>query len=155
MVWTGGMPCCFVHSKEDVIRSFVAFCLTEILPGTLEMQDRGDDEFWVKCLGGCAGVAGLAPGSRWLITGGMGGLGCLFARWAAAAGAAHLCLADVQPGARAPDLAAAQACVTLLRADVGVAEGARAALLAGDGACPMGGVMHAAGVLQVQLSCTL
>jgi NAD(P)-dependent dehydrogenase (short-subunit alcohol dehydrogenase family) len=93
-------------------------------------------------------------GGSWLITGGLGGLGQLFAHWAAGNGAEHLCLLDTQLGSLPEWLAGAPSglgAVTILRGDVGTAEDARAALLATNQrqGRALSGVMHAAGVLQV------
>lgn len=102
----------------------------------------------------CADAVASLAGGSWLITGGLGGLGQLFAHWAAANGARHLCLLDTQLGSTPGLLAGAPSglgAVTILRGDVGAAEDARAALLATGQrrGRALSGVMHAAGVLQV------
>jgi acyl transferase domain-containing protein/acyl carrier protein len=100
-----------------------------------------------------AAAEAIRPDRQVLITGGLGGLGLLTARWLVDRGARHLVLI----GRRAPDpavaaalreLAEAGAAVRVVQADA--ADGARMEQvldeLARDGP-PLGGVIHAAGVL--------
>ncbi len=101
---------------------------------------------------GAPGGVALREDATYLITGGLGGLGLLTARWMVERGARRLLLAgrsEPAPAALA-QLAALRATgaeVTTTRADVARREEV-AALLAGvDPAAPLRGVVHAAGVL--------
>lgn len=97
--------------------------------------------------------AEIAPEGTHLITGGLGGLGLLVARWLVDRGARHLVLA----GRREPDapaeetlqqLAARGAQVRVLRADVGREDDVRRVLADVEAFMPpLRGVFHAAGVL--------
>ena len=87
-----------------------------------------------------------------MITGGMGGLGLLFARWAAASGAAHLHLVDIQVPGSLPEAlvgqSSGQGAITIRRSDICRADDAAQAVLSCSGG-PHSGIIHAAGLLQV------
>lgn len=95
----------------------------------------------------------MSQGS-WLITGGLGGLGLLFAQWAVISNARHLHLLDCKPGHQAPDVISSQqsgdCAVRVTRGDLAKAEDARSVTCshAARSSNPLSGVMHAAGVLQ-------
>lgn len=101
-----------------------------------------------------AAAAWARPGSTWLITGGLGGLGLLTARYLAAQGAGRIALLGrTPPGpAQIADLAALEAAgaeILTLQADVGDPAALRAALMRVRRAFgPLHGVIHAAGVLR-------
>ena len=94
----------------------------------------------------------LRPDATYLITGGLGGLGRLLARWLIGKGAAHVALLGrtaPQPGVHAELEALRQtgATITVLQADVSVPdqlEGALAHIAAGP---PLRGVVHCSAVL--------
>ncbi|MCC6750534.1 MAG: SDR family NAD(P)-dependent oxidoreductase [Deltaproteobacteria bacterium] len=97
----------------------------------------------------------VAADGSYLITGGLGGLGLLFAEWLAAQGARQLVLVGRRPPspeARAllERLRASGVEVTTLALDVGTAEALSAlrAHFASAGAAPLRGVIHAAMVLK-------
>lgn len=97
--------------------------------------------------------AGTSVMATWLITGGAGGLGILFARWLLAQGMRSVSLADVQAAVLLQDLAgeAVHALISASIADVGTSLGALAAVEnSGGAALPLGGIIHAAGVLRVR-----
>lgn len=94
----------------------------------------------------------LRADRTYLITGGLGGLGLLVARWLAEQGARHLLLV----GRHAPSTAAQQqiqtieqlgAQVTIMQADVTQAEAIKHLLATIPLSQPLAGVIHAAGVL--------
>jgi NAD(P)-dependent dehydrogenase (short-subunit alcohol dehydrogenase family)/acyl carrier protein len=93
----------------------------------------------------------------YLITGGLGGLGFLVARWLAARGARHLLLLGrgVPDAARAEEIAALErkgVTVTVRSVDLGDAAALALALKAPVGAPALRGVFHAAGAWE---DCTL
>ena len=95
----------------------------------------------------------FTPFSSYLITGGLGGLGLLTARWLVERGAGHLVLVSrrsltesssvVQDQVQGLELAGAE--VTVVRVDVADREALAGAIAALD--VPLHGVIHAAGVL--------
>lgn len=93
--------------------------------------------------------------ATWLITGGAGGLGILFARWLLAQGMRSVSLADVHAASLHQDLVgeAVHALISASIADVATSSGALGAVENSANALrPLGGVVHAAGVLRVRRS---
>ncbi len=104
--------------------------------------------------------AGSTIGQAWMITGGLGGLGLLFAEWADMQGASHVSLLDVVAGPlptriththgidESSDESRPACAISAILADSGSAE----CMAASADACMRGrmvsGVMHAAGVLR-------
>ena len=87
----------------------------------------------------------------WLITGGLGGLGLLVARWLLGSGASHIILCDVAGVHRAANhrnlLGSFPGLVSVVSANVGSCTEAELALDACNGSA-LAGIVHAAGVLQ-------
>ena len=101
----------------------------------------------------------VSPQSTYLVTGGLGGLGLVSAKWLAAEGARHLLLAarsepDEQARATLGELAAAGVQVAVVPADVATADGVAKVMarLALD-MPPLGGVLHCAGILDDGVLC--
>jgi NAD(P)-dependent dehydrogenase (short-subunit alcohol dehydrogenase family) len=98
-------------------------------------------------------VANLLQAGQVVVTGGLGTLGLLVARWLAAQGAAHVVLLGRSGRAGAPAAELLQllgggcpAEVQVVQADMGSAADV-AAVLGGGGGLPVLAVMHAGGVL--------
>lgn len=95
----------------------------------------------------------IRPDATYLITGGLGGLGLLVARWMVEQGATHLVL--IGRGQPKPpteqqlqEIAALGATVTVAQADVGIRSQVAEVLAQIDKAYPLAGIVHAAGVLE-------
>src|SRR5208283_3022891 len=96
------------------------------------------------------------PDRRYLVTGGLGGFGLAAARWVAGQGARHLVLASRRGVAADADgtalaaLAADGVTIEPVALDVANAAAVTALVerLASDGGPPLGGVFHAAAVLE-------
>ncbi|MCF3144274.1 type I polyketide synthase [Streptomyces platensis] len=102
---------------------------------------------------GAAQRTAIRPDGGYLITGGLGGLGLVVARWLVAEGARHLVLLgrrapDADTAATLAELTSLGATVDVVRADVTRAEDVER-VIAGFGRQrpPLRGVFHAAGVL--------
>jgi KR domain len=94
--------------------------------------------------------AATAQMKTWLITGGAGGLGLLFARWLVLQGVPSLRLADVNVASLPSDLAGqAAALISACMTDIATSAGVSFATQSSSWAPPIGGVLHAAGVLKV------
>lgn len=94
----------------------------------------------------------IRPDATYLITGGLGGLGLLVARWMAEQGATHLVLigrGQPKPAAQQQlqEIAALGATVTVAQADVGIRSQVADVLAQIDKAYPLAGIVHAAGVV--------
>ncbi|MEO0408852.1 MAG: SDR family NAD(P)-dependent oxidoreductase, partial [Cyanobacteria bacterium P01_A01_bin.135] len=94
----------------------------------------------------------ISPNATYMITGGLGGLGLLVADWLVAQGARHLALVSRRAAADSPEteaqiqaLEAKGGAVAVLQADVSQREELAAAIASLN--LPLGGVIHAAGVL--------
>ncbi len=92
------------------------------------------------------------PGSSWLVTGGLGGIGLRIARWLGERGVRHLVLAGRgEPGPAALDEIAALPgrgiAVTVMRADVGDRDAVAGLIAAAQGLAPLKGVIHSAGMV--------
>ncbi|MCB9663329.1 MAG: SDR family NAD(P)-dependent oxidoreductase [Alphaproteobacteria bacterium] len=92
------------------------------------------------------------PGTSWLITGGLGGLGLRVAAWLVDQGATHLVLAGRSaPGPQAltvlEDLRRRGADVHVVKADVASRADVEALVGEAEALAPLRGVVHAAGVL--------
>jgi myxalamid-type polyketide synthase MxaE and MxaD len=97
-------------------------------------------------------VAPRAEGT-YLITGGLGGLGLVMARWLVEHGARHLLLVgrsapSAEAEQRLGELRLAGATVTVARADVAEEEQVRQVLAQVSPTAPLRGVLHAAGLLE-------
>ena len=89
------------------------------------------------------------PGRSLLITGGLGGLGILFAHWAAQQGFQQLHLLDC--GGSLPTALLRSlplVAITIIRSDLACTEEASAATRAANAGAPVDHVLHAAGVLE-------
>ncbi|MEL6710182.1 MAG: type I polyketide synthase [Pseudomonadota bacterium] len=94
----------------------------------------------------------IQPQATYLITGGLGGLGLCFAQWLIGQGAQHLLLLGRNPPQpavqqRIDRWRAAGTQVTSVQADMAQYDAVAAALAGIEAACPLRGVIHAAGVL--------
>ena len=101
---------------------------------------------------GSARFAGISPDASYLVTGGFGGLGMIFAEWLASRGARELVLVGRNaPGPRAMqtirDMEVQGVVVHQMLADVGDRESVDVLCRATLGRRPVRGVLHAAGVL--------
>jgi myxalamid-type polyketide synthase MxaB len=95
---------------------------------------------------------GIREDGTYLITGGLGGLGLLMARWLVESGATHLLLLGRRPPQaqiqrQLDELARLGAEVTVVQADVADTEQVTSVLASIDQAYPLRGIIHAAGVL--------
>jgi acyl transferase domain-containing protein/acyl carrier protein len=95
-------------------------------------------------------VANIRPDRTYLITGGLGGLGLLVADWLVQQGAKHLLLLSRRPAnanAQAQIQSWEQAGVTVQVAPIDVTARSQLAAVLADLPLPLGGVIHAAGML--------
>ena len=132
----------------------LVFLISCSMNGSREGLQKCSKQVWCSDTGDCI-AGGLLPfsGGNWLITGGMGGLGVLFAHWAAANHAAHLHLVDIQVPGSLPEAlvgpGSGLGAVTITRSDIGRADDAAQAVRSCGGASHTG-IIHAAGLLQVR-----
>ncbi|MDO9003896.1 MAG: SDR family NAD(P)-dependent oxidoreductase [Aquabacterium sp.] len=128
--------------------------LPVLLDQSAEQRWLGRQDGWyVQRLGRYRPKAGAAPDlvadASYLITGGLGALGVVTARWLAGRGARHLVISTRQAGADLPEELAAlqpQVDITVMQADVSDVRQLEALLASIDGTGhPLRGIVHCAG----------
>jgi acyl transferase domain-containing protein/7-keto-8-aminopelargonate synthetase-like enzyme/acyl carrier protein len=130
----------------------VVFPITEVADAYRYMQQTKHIGKVVLSLDEVA-APGIKPEASYLVTGGLGGLGIMVARYLAEQGARYLVLTG-RSGARTDeaktlvaDLTAQGITVEVVKGDVADAEDVERMIAAANGQAPLAGVIHAAGLV--------